>query len=321
MYGYGGVDVFFVLSGFCLAYPYFARPRPDSWSRYFAKRAARILPPYYAAALLFWSVNAYLCRHPLGGLYAFPLDAKGVFICFSMLGVELNPSFWTLVLEARWYFVFPVLLIAWRRWPVVAALCALVLSVTAPALNARVPHYQLAFGLVWLFLPTFLLGIQAADVTVRGTWRTRGPLFRWICLGAAIALGTFISSTSPDVFAVPSILLWALFAWSLLLASLYDPVVGRIARSKPLVWLGLASYSIYLIHEPIVHYTYGLVRSRAWSAGTQLLFFQLVVAPCCVAIGYLFYRLVERPAMRWARSFFAAPRRLSSAVVTEESTS
>jgi peptidoglycan/LPS O-acetylase OafA/YrhL len=103
-----------------LAYPFFSRPDAESWSRWFLRRAYRILPPYYASALLFWGMYAALREHPftLFGMMSPPRDPislKGLFVCATLLNAYFNPSYWTLALEARWYFLFPVLMRLWRR--------------------------------------------------------------------------------------------------------------------------------------------------------------------------------------------------------------
>jgi peptidoglycan/LPS O-acetylase OafA/YrhL len=312
-YGYGGVEVFFVLSGFCLAYPYFARIRPDGWGRYFAKRAARILPPYYAAALALIALSVLLHFHPLplfgSGVQAAPLPtAKDLFVCFSLLGASLNPSFWTLALEARWYFALPLLILAWKRSRLATALVVVLLSVAALHLNGNVRHFEFLVGDLLLYLPTFLLGIYAAHLTVRGTFRRHGPSLRWLVLAALVLLVVTIPR-EPDggFFTMARIVPWSLFAWSLLLAVIHDPIFGRIARSKPLVSFGMFSYSLYVIHEPLVHFVDQRVPHEAWSPWTQFLFFEGVLGPVCVGVGYLFYRAVERPTQRWAKAAFSSP--------------
>lgn len=62
--GYQGVSLFLVLSGFCLAYPIVTRraaggPLPFTPSVFFARRILRILPPYYAAVLIFTVVARF----------------------------------------------------------------------------------------------------------------------------------------------------------------------------------------------------------------------------------------------------------------------
>ncbi|HKU67801.1 MAG TPA: acyltransferase, partial [Candidatus Baltobacteraceae bacterium] len=113
--GSHGVDLFFVLSGFCLSYPLLARLRGEQTAtfdvvRYFAKRIVRIVPPYYAAV-------AVLLLLPGTRLGASALDVVKQLLFLDWHTSFLNGSFWTLCVEFRWYFFFPIALALWIRRP------------------------------------------------------------------------------------------------------------------------------------------------------------------------------------------------------------
>src|SRR5215471_6127059 len=129
--GEQGVSLFLVISGFCLAYPMLRkRARGNTqWldlRGFAARRIYRIVPPYYAAlglyaglALAFqargiWPLPMSMNVQPdIGDIAAHLLFLHNV----TSHPFTLNASFWSLGLEWQWYFAFPVLLVAYLRWP------------------------------------------------------------------------------------------------------------------------------------------------------------------------------------------------------------
>jgi peptidoglycan/LPS O-acetylase OafA/YrhL len=82
-----------------------------------------------------------------------------------------------------------------------------------------------------------------------------------------------------------------------LAATFWDPLAG-VLRSRPFRWLGMISFSLYLVHEPIVVALAFLTHGSKW--GTVAAFALSIVA------GYLFWRSVERPTHALARSLATA---------------
>jgi peptidoglycan/LPS O-acetylase OafA/YrhL len=291
-----GVDLFFVLSGFCLAYPTL-RKRASlgtaslNLGRFALHRIVRILPPYYFATLLLLGVGAISWLR--GGVFAppgtaplTPMDVVGQFFMLDR-GVALaSPPYWTLLVETRWYVLFPALLALWMRWPRVFIVALIAIDIAYVGTRAR----SLDLGT----LPAFMLGIVAAEVLVRQYWlseRTIPFALGVIALAAAVALEPVI--TAPDLRGIEHYDLiyqsnpgWHLVAFFVVIAA------GRAARLRkalswsPLVFLGVASYSIYLMHYPIV-----IALGHAMRHG-RLTFVGIVIA--AVAGGVAFYYLAEQ---------------------------
>ncbi|MBV9333497.1 MAG: acyltransferase, partial [Candidatus Eremiobacteraeota bacterium] len=159
-HGNHGVDLFFVLSGFCLSYPTIAALRHEGatlfdTARYAAHRIVRIVPPYWIAYAVILAFFVTILKLGFGRPDAMPYYYSTSDFLKQLFFIDvhtqfLNGSFWTLPIEFRWYFVFPVLLYVWTRSPVwflVIAAAALGLSY-APASIADVQA-----------LPAFMLGI------------------------------------------------------------------------------------------------------------------------------------------------------------------
>lgn len=123
-----GVSLFLVLSGFCLSYSLWKRKEAgvERWlvpSEFFARRCLRILPPYYAALLLFTAVSLIGGPHlrslffAFGAPPSFEIIVSHLFLMHNMSSnaMAINGVFWSLGLEWQWYWVFPLMLLLCAR--------------------------------------------------------------------------------------------------------------------------------------------------------------------------------------------------------------
>ena len=309
-YGNGGVELFFIVSGFCLAYPFCSRLEAESWQRWFLRRAYRILPPYYASALLFWGMALALRAYPfsLFGMLSPPTGAislKGVFVCVTLINAYFNPSYWTLVLEARWYLLFPFLMGLWRRTGAALLLgCCVLVGAAGLWLTGKSPRFAFLTGGLTPFLPIFACGMLVARWTADQStpgWLVR--YCRWGLLASVLLVAITVPSDGGTGF-LPPMIPWGFVALFALLAALHDRQLSAVARMPALVAIGAFSYSLYLIHEPIVHLAYALFRQLPLTPAEQLVTYECALLPFCVGLGYVFYRLVERPLVDRARLVF-----------------
>lgn len=281
--GAHGVDLFFVLSGFCLSYPLLYRLRKEHAARfdvprYFAKRLVRIVPPYYAAVALLLLIPA-----TRAGVHAGDVVKQLLFLDWHT--TFLNGSFWTLCVEFRWYFFFPIALALWINrprafWAIASASVILygVTRVHAPDVGTLLP---------------FMLGIVAADLEIRAV-RVEQAALAILPVSVLAALVLEQRASMPSAFGGESSIFFvqtnpgwqvAAFAFVLLAARLRP--LRALLSSAPLAAVGVASYSIYLVHEPIVtymqqHLTLPFAQSMALSYAAAL------------AAGFAFWALFER---------------------------
>lgn len=316
-----GLTLFFVLSGICLSLPWLkkrAAGRREWFSvREFAlRRAWRILPPYYAA--LAASIMPLLLPAILHHHHDFTgrgLGAQSV-LSHLLLIQNVTPSFgtinapmWSLGLEWQWYFLFPIVFAACLRFPraTLGALFALLLgwhlafpslSAIHPPVNGAPVLYQLPSWLV-----VFALGIVVADAMFRGISvppRLLGllvvvPLLlvfplrvAEMALAVDFPLGGALQNRLAELGLVP-VLYGISFAALAMLAHQVD-AVRRVLSWDPLVKLGLVSYSVYLVHMPVIAWTTYLVRRIHGNTAEAVL--ANVLAG--LLVGVAFYAVVER---------------------------
>jgi peptidoglycan/LPS O-acetylase OafA/YrhL len=296
--GVHGVDLFFVISGFCLAYPMLAALARDgeatfSVARFFSRRIVRILPPYYAVLCICVVVLglAPLIHLSVPGGMDTQARAGDIVRAIFMLdrGTHLvDGATWTLFIEFRWYLVFPLLLGLYltskRAFAVVIVACIIAYNFT----RAR----SLDLGV----LPAFMLGIVAADWQVHGhPLRKHAALLAIIALDVAFFLEPYTSVPGPDGtevvgFYVQTNTGWHLAAFFFVVAAGAWAPLRALLSTRALAAVGIASYSIYLVHQPLVSYV-------TENYFTVLGPFGTIVVSCAVSLvaGFSFWAIVERP--------------------------
>lgn len=324
-----GVNLFMVISGFCLTLPLV---RPDGWAEmnvgdFFRRRILRIVPPYYAAIGLFVLLDLlmppfYRQLAPAHSTSFYPPNplSVGGHLLFSYNAIStlvpntpsIDGSFWSIELEAQFYLLLPLLVLIARRYGVlkmVGGVLALTLLwrtvmwyLVAPNAGGRVVNFVFTFAPARLF--EFALGILAAVIFVRYRQRIN-PL---LTLGLALLLlwvGVYYLYVKQGHFyPLTDSTVGAGFFFLLLSASV-PGVAQRLFTWRPLAGVGLISYSVYLIHEPLVKELYTWFPGRqGWDA---FLTYSVGFTLLMVLAGYIFYRLVERPSIRWGRKLLQRP--------------
>ena len=331
-YGIFGVVVFIVLSGYCLMLPV-ARSKKGQISGglldYLKRRGRRILPPYYGALFLCLLLAVLI----LGVQKVTGLDWSDVgsanlfspnFHFFDVLShlllihnlhsaaptnfnsslpiYRINGAMWTVATEWHIYFVFPVLLLpVWRRFGLLAV-------VTTAFLVGIGPHYLL-HGFIeaahpW-FLGLFAFGMAAADIgfsqkpfliLIRKSlpWGMLATMFAFVAFlteWPLLGLDRWINESFAGIGAACLLI----YCTNFLIDGKVIPTVLRLLEMPWVIALGSLSYSLYLVHAPVLvlvhHLLLSLQLSPIMIAATLL----VVAVPMSVLIAYLFHLVFERP--------------------------
>ena len=307
-FGQAGVDVFFVLSGFIIAYVHWddlgdrSRFRP-----FWNKRLVRIYPPYWLATALFGMLLAFSptelrlernLPHVIASLLLMPDGSEPV------LGVA-----WSLRHEMLFYAVFGFAILS--RTIGVALLCVWGSAVVIAMVLRIFVVFSIAdstFAAVALssFNAEFFFGIAVA-VCVRAASHWRPSLVASAGALGFVAIGllqSFVLASRPDA---PLLVLAYASASAMLLYGLATlDLMGRARTPRWMVGLGAASYSIYLVHVPVMlvaEYAIRLVRQLVQVPADVTFSIIVLVA---VAAGIMFSKLAERPLLRIGRHVLGA---------------
>jgi peptidoglycan/LPS O-acetylase OafA/YrhL len=287
-----GLAIFFVLTGFALAYPALAALGSDGAAyldvaRYAIKRVIRIYPAYLAVLTL----TAAL--HPLALLFDLQSVANAVPVFDSTSFARAasfaqdtgNDGLAAVGLVVRGYLVFPALLALWVRLPG----GALAVAVVAALLDLFTAAHGWGIGIV---VP-LVLGIAAADVRIG---RPRLARFGWLLAFAGGAVAWFLEphlGTLPGPAGPPGMLridpFWSVAAVGLLAGVSAVPPIERLMTFGPVRLLGAASYAISLVAMPLDAFAARHVTPRLGSTGIAL-----VSAAAAVIGGFVVWQVVDR---------------------------
>jgi peptidoglycan/LPS O-acetylase OafA/YrhL len=302
LYGQLAVAVFIVVSGFSLSLAPLSRGASLNGGarRFLSRRAWRILPPYWAA-IAFSTVVAVIFWNP--GLHAI---VRGVTVHALLLqdithGWVVNGAFWSIAIEWQIYFLFPlILLLARRRGVATAVACTVLLVFAAQALTHLGPPFTKIDHLTPQFLALFALGIFAVDLGRAGSATVQRGLLgvAFLAFGAVVFLGVAEGSAwmVSQFFTVD--ILFGVGVASLM-AVMYGGGLRRVRRalaSHVGLRLGLFSYSIYLLHAPILGVLEDEVLNPMHLAtGVRFSLLLVVGIPIILVICYGFHLVFEAP--------------------------
>ncbi|MER7684759.1 acyltransferase [Streptomyces sp. NPDC097610] len=318
MYGRLAVVFFLVLSGFSLA----ISPARNGWqlggvSRFLRRRAWRILPPYWAALALSLAVAWFVVpASHFGPPTGTSILVYGFVVQDIFTAPTPNGAFWSIGVEAELYLVFPLFLLVRRRLGAVVLVAGVTLLVIARGLLA--PNASPVEGVNWLtpnLAPVFVAGLVGAGIVVAPEKVRRLP-WHWLAALAAlpvVALVVIKGSvwTVDHYFWIDLAVAPAMTMMIAAVATGRPAFLMRLLATRPMRGLGDFSYSLYLVHLPIVMIVCRKLAPHFVSPGLPAFWFTLTLAlPASVLGAWLFAKLFELPFKRnrsW-KSMFSAGR-------------
>jgi peptidoglycan/LPS O-acetylase OafA/YrhL len=329
--GRSAVDIFIVLSGYCLMLPVIRSGKLSGGTgEFLRRRARRILPPYYAAlgvSLLAIAVFPPLhdLSHPEALWYeALPALTPGVIASHLLLIQNFDPAWhskidypmWSVATEWQIYFLFPwALLPIWKRAGSLAAIGAAFVLGLVPLFL----FFDRWSGVSPQFLGLFAFGMAAADVSFsqRPALARRREKLPWGGLSAgllaALVLVSFKHSSWPEAVVGKDILVGGATACLLVACTRFltrrhetatdqspetrgrSPLALRLMESRPAVGLGTFSYSLYLVHAPVLALCQSAIRPLHLPPTLGLGLMLIIGVPLALAVSYLFHLAFEKP--------------------------
>jgi peptidoglycan/LPS O-acetylase OafA/YrhL len=317
------VDLFFVLSGFIMAYTYlddFTRHGMGFFPSFLARRFARIMPLNIAVLLLIAGTTlvclAIVGRNPFPFVDPARLSRNlltNILLLQGLgIGENLNGPSWSISDECIAYLIFPALLsIAFHRRLVIAVLACMISVAMIAFIASKQPNFQMdptgANGIYWDIVrcvAEFTLGLAVYRVY-------RAPV-RHHLLSSDAAFFSIVGAIALIILLRGGQLFTALLFPPLILAISRNKTRGkRLLECRPLYFLGVVSYSIYLIHNPIRFLEIDLVLllhpdpfSRPAAMGFAALGAASVILP-----AWITYRLFEQPGRNLFRRLLGGIRR------------
>jgi len=317
-FGYIGVFLFFVISGFCIHLQWARAKAADvepeiRFGAFWKRRIRRLYPPYIITLLLFMLATAATVGLSATRFFVYDLGMHLLMLhnldphtCYTINGV-----FWTLAIEEQLYLAYFLLLFIRVRWGWGVTLAVCLFARLAWMGLSQVVRLKTGFGIPvpeaaashWF---TWALGALGVEVffgltTLRG-W-SRDMRLATVLIVAASALSTYLPWISNDTLLHDTS--WFLIhpLWGLGFFIVVNRTVLaeqnwlRHAKLPSLVsvfsTLGVFSYSIYLTHELVIMQSWLWVNPGWWQLANVL----VVVLPSTIVFAWVFFWFCEKPFM------------------------
>lgn len=312
-FGHYAVDLFIVLSGFCLMIPIV---RGDGTLKggilhFFKRRAWRILPAYYFSValslLLIWTlIGAKTGTH---WDISLPVTAKGIWTHLTLtndiLGEDfsINHVLWSIAVEWRMYLLFPLLILLWQR---IGAAKTLFMALIASGGLVALCVGLLGASLHFHYLGLFAMGMFAAEIALSPGENLRAlrslpwGWLAWVSAFAFLTVFVVVKGGNESAIALRDYVFGG-FSMAMLVTISRDQShwLARLLSWQPLVFVGTFAYSIYLIHAPLLQvlwqYPFSSLQSKPLPMFAAL---STAGALLIVGLSYLFFLACERPFMR-----------------------
>ncbi|MBS1848784.1 MAG: acyltransferase [Actinobacteria bacterium] len=318
------VWLFFGLSGFVLSRMYW-NGTPTRWSRYYPRRIVRLYVPVLGSALVavvFLGIQQAVTHtgHTPVDLGAAGTSAGKLLSNVTLLALvsdPLNGVWWSMRWEVWYSLLLPPLMVVlaicgcgprrrWRPAPLVFGVLCVVVIGMQPYLTSviTVPDWS---ERAMLYLPIFGIGmvVAAFEGPIRdAAWMNRSAR-GWVTLVIVVAVvglrgpvgvlaagGHLAPVVARGVIGVASVL-GAAGLIALILG--WAPGISALS-TRPLQWAGARSYSLYLVHLPVLH-----LAVAAFSLADASLLTVAGVLGASLVVAEGFYRVVEGPSIRLTR--------------------
>ena len=298
------VMMFFIISGFCIHYPYVCGKRPLRLGTYGLRRLLRIYPPYLVVVFVSLLLEKLLFRYferTGSDLSKFGESLLMIQNYGSSPGqISSNPSLWSLPVEMELYLVFPLF-----YW--LASRLGMRSILTIVALVSLLGLGLYLTGAEWMMANFIKYWIIWCSGTLLAEWVASGRVPNWslrstvtTLLFLFVAAGALLAGVSTAV----QHFLWACFYFMAFWFLLSLPIPSANYTSLPfrlLSGLGTISYSLYLVHYPFFRLSGTLWLSHFEDKPANFLI-PLAFSVAAVGVAVLFYGIVERPSHSISRA-------------------
>ena len=336
IYGHYAVDVFIVLSGYCLMLPVVARKEFSSLRQFYLRRTIRIVLPYFAALILSLLLIYLLVGEQDGSHWAktslpvsfdnFIKHALLIHQWFPEAANKINPAFWSVGVEYQIYFLFPVFYYLATKIGFIYSLALITLtsySLWGLSFYANIFNPS-ATGTSLYYCALFFMGMTAADfakntkLTTQKKWLERVDVnAKSVALISLVGLlivaiaGFIIERFLPTIFfplQIQSFFIGLFFSILLYLkgGNKWDGVkyLQNSFIQRKLEWVGTMGFSVYLVHDPILAavWKYFVQPMNLRFYWLQTLAELILGISITILVAIIFYRWVELPCHQLSKS-------------------
>ena len=314
--GYTGVEVFFVLSGFCIAAPMFLDGYQFKLKPYLIARLRRLYPAYFLSFTMLAIIGIALSLGPGSALSSvFPRpsvsDIGAGLVLYRVWG---NTVFWTLVIEARWYLLLPLAVLGMiaiekrgvNKW-IGSAILLLISGILSIAylkgINATpgiVRKIAYSVGLVMAYLPILVSGVILARHRefIQLTFKRHHVGISIVLLLVWIGCMTQFPADPTNFTMAMRLLIAGGGAIVSFILVMISPIAHRFLEHPLIIHLGKISYTAYVIHLPLIQVFKNIFPSTSMPQPLSFVTYYIALPIILMAISHYAWHLLEAPFLR-----------------------
>jgi peptidoglycan/LPS O-acetylase OafA/YrhL len=294
-YGFLGVDVFFVISGFVIPYAmYRGMYRFKNFGKFLLKRVIRIEPPFIASIILVIALNWLSTLSPYYRGAGFTIDFTALALHLGYLNAFfqypwVNDVYWTLAIEFQYYIIIALIF---------------------PLLIHSKKYYS--------FIALGVFGMMGFFITGHNFIFNYGLLFVVGILLFQFKIGYLKDAEFGTLLLIALLLIFVKFDKRYLVAALlpYFFILYFDFNNKISKFLGNISYSLYLVHIPIGGRIINICETLIQSEQIRSVFVFVALAVSIFA-AWVFFMVIEKPAMELAKKIGYAKKQINLEVKPE----
>lgn len=320
-FGWTGVDLFFVLSGFLISSQLFfqiKQGRTPSLKEFFVKRFFRILPAFWVVVAIYFCVPFFREKEALPPIWKFLTFTQNFGLNLGRFGTFSHA--WSLCVEEHFYLLLPFILVVLQRaklfhrsyWLLIALFLFGFVIRTYSFNNLYLPRIGTeSAGIDWykyIYYPTYnRLDGLLAGVGIAAVYRFLPDLWErmsrfgnlYIVLGLLVLTGACFlcedaQSYQASIYGFPLIAI----GYGLMTMGAVSPVSFLYKwNSKVTAYIATLSYAIYLTHKGVIHMTHLFFADRHIDIDGNLLFVICIITSTLGAV--VLHRIIEKPFMKW----------------------
>lgn len=316
-FGWIGVDLFFVLSGFLISSQLFEQIKQGqkiSFKQFFLKRFFRIIPVFTVTIGIYFSFPSFREKESLPPLWKFLTFTQNMGLNIKDFGTFSHC--WSLCVEEHFYFFLPIILIALQKLKLFSKSYWLLIGLFIAGFTFRVYSFNHLFlpkiatensWLYWykyIYYPTYnrldglLVGVSIAGVYIflPNLWSKISEYGNsMFVIGLSILIITYflcedLTTFSASIFGFVFIAIG--FGYIVLCSISYTSFLYKW-KSKTTTFIATLSYAIYLTHKGVIHTTHLFLKEFEINDNVML----VICILTCIAFAYFLHLTVEKPFM------------------------
>lgn len=320
-FGWTGVDLFFVLSGYLIASQLFAKigqEKKISFKIFFLKRFFRIIPAYLVVLTIYFLFPSFREREALAPLWKYLSFTQNLGLDAVNHGTFSHA--WSLCIEEQFYFFFPLILIAFVHFKAIKKSYMLLLLLFLFGFIVRFYAWHTLVAPFagnddfwqhwskWIYYPTYsrldglLMGVSIAAIfefrpALKGKLHQYGNWFllaSMLVLTAAYFLCADEQTFSASIFGFPLVD----FGYGLMVLSAISPTgILYKFKSRATANIAMLSYGAYLIHKIVIHVTQEeFSKLHIEKDGNFMLLICIITS---LSVAWLLNILIEKQFLKW----------------------